>query len=89
MVKDNSPPNKILNAVILEIVENQLHDGDPPETRQTYERLIKAGYSDKDARNLIGCVVCTEIFEALKNHQPYDLERYVAALKRLPTLPWE
>ncbi len=89
MAKGNPPSNKILKAAILEIVENQLRDGNPPETRQAYERLIEAGYSDEDARNLIGCVVSSEIFEVLKNHQPYDRERYVTMLKRLPTLPWE
>ena len=81
--------DKILNAAALEVVENQLRDGDPPETRQTYERLIKSGYSDKEARDLIGCVVVSEIFEIIRDHRPFDRERFVAALKRLPTLPWE
>jgi len=89
MAKGKPRYNKILNAAILEIVENQLRDGNSPETRQTYERLIKAGYSDKEARDLIGCAVSSEIFDVLKNHQPYDHDRYVAALKKLPTLPWE
>jgi len=81
--------NEIMKAVILETVENQLRDNDPPETRQTYERLISDGYSDQEARELIGAAVSTEIFNVLKSNKPYDRKRYVAALLRLPTLPWE
>ena len=81
--------NEIVRAVILETVENQLRDNDPPETRQTYERLVSEGYSDQEARELIGALVSTEIFNILKSNKPYDRERYVAALQRLPTLPWE
>ena len=81
--------NKRLNEAILSVVENQIRDGDPPETRQTFERLLEAGYTDKEARDLIGCVVSSEIFDILKDHKPYDHNRYVAALHRLPTLPWE
>ena len=49
---------------------------------------MKAGYSEKETRHLIGCVVSSEIFDVLKDQQPYDHNRYVAALERLPTLPW-
>ena len=89
MVKGKPKYNKRLNSAILEVVENQIRDGDPPETQQTYARLISAGYSDKEARDLIGCVVSSEIFDILKNQKPYDRNRFVAALKRLQALPWE
>ena len=81
--------NEIMKAVIMETVENQLRDNDPSETRQAYERLMSAGHSDQEARELIGAVVSTEIFSILKNNKPYDRKRYVAALQRLPTMPWE
>ena len=74
---------------MLEIVDNQLHDNTPPETRQTYQRLLKEGYSDQEARELIGVVVSTEIFEVMKNNQSYDQKRYIAALRKLPQKPWE
>ena len=62
MRRDEPEPNEIVKAAILETVENQLRDNDPPETRQTYERLVSAGYSDQEARELIGALVSTEIF---------------------------
>jgi len=81
--------NPAVGAAIREVVDNQLRDGTPPETRQTFDRLLAAGYPEEEARRLIACAVTSEIFDVLKNHQPYDEARYIAALHRLPTLPWE
>jgi hypothetical protein len=33
--------------------------------------------------------VVNEIFEVMKQGKPYDEARYLAALRRLPKLPWE
>ena len=74
-------------AVILETVENQLRDNNPPETRQTYERLLAEGYSDKDARLLIGSIVVHQLYRVLKTRSPYNQEAFVADLARLPELP--
>lgn len=79
--------NKRLNKAILEVVENQLRDLDPPETKETFDRLIEEGYSQEQSRTLIGFVVASEIFDILKYMEPYNHERYVAALRRLPELP--
>ena len=49
--------NPLLKSAIWEVVENQLRNSDPPETKTTYDRLIKEGHSDIEARELIGCVV--------------------------------
>lgn len=81
--------NPILKHEILEVVNNQLESLDPPETKQTYDRLIADGISDQEARRLIGCVVSSEIFDVLKQRQPFDHARFVNALNKLPKLPWE
>lgn len=75
--------NPRLKAMILEIVENQLSDDKPPETRQTLERLTNAGHSRQEAVELIGSVVVEEIWKALKLNKPYDQRRYVAGLNKL------
>jgi len=49
--------NPRLGAAVLEIVENQLRENDPPVTRQTYEHFIKEGHSKYEAKRLIACVV--------------------------------
>ncbi len=78
-----------LKAAILEIVETQLAEGTPPETRVTFERLVREGRAPDEARRLIGCVVVSEIFEVMQRREPYDEARFVAALHRLPQLPLE
>lgn len=86
MKKSESNPH--LQAAIMEVVENQLRNNDPPQTRQTYERLIEAGHSEKEAKRLIACVVSAEIFDVLKENQPFNLDRFVKGLNKLPTMPW-
>jgi hypothetical protein len=83
------PDPEILRASIFEIIENQMRDNTPPETRQTHDRLIAAGHSHEDTMKMLGCVVTSEIFDVLKQNQAYDQERFVAALNALPELPWE
>jgi len=80
-------PNPHLNAAVVEIVENQLLDRDPPETKKTFDRLLSEGHDEDEARRLIGCVVVSEIFDIMKNNEPFDAKRYAHALSRLPELP--
>ena len=44
-VKSESNPQ--LQAAIIEVVENQLRNDDPPQTGQTFKRLIEAGHLRK------------------------------------------
>jgi hypothetical protein len=81
--------NPYARAAIVEVVENQLRDNDPPQTRQTFKRLIDAGHSEKEAKRLIGCVVSAEIFDVLKKNEPFNLERFVRGLNKLPAMPWD
>ena len=73
----------------MEVVENQLRDNDRPQTRQTFKRLIEAGHSEKEAKRLIGRVVSGEIFDVLKKNEPFDLDRFVKGLDKLPAMPWD
>lgn len=73
----------------MDIVDNQLRDNTPPETRQTLDRLLAEGHTLEDARRLIACAVSTAVYDILTEHRPFDESAYVAALQRLPILPWE
>ena len=53
--------NPRLKALILEVVENQLRENNPPEKRQALERLLAAGYSRQEAMEMIGSVVVGEV----------------------------
>jgi hypothetical protein len=79
--------SRVINKVILDVVDNQIRDLKPPATKETFDRLVGQGVTQDEARRLIGCVVASEIFDILKHEQPYDEERYVKALRKLPELP--
>ena len=79
--------NPILKREILQVVDNQLKNLNPPETKQTYDRLIAGGISDQEARRLIACVVSSEIFDVLKKKQMFNRDRFVKALNELPKIP--
>jgi hypothetical protein len=78
--------NPHLRAAILEVVENQLRDNNPPETKRTFDRLVKEEYSSEEAKDLIGSVVASEIFEILKKKEEFNHKRFVEALDKLPEL---
>ena len=81
--------NEILRQAILEVINNQIRDNDPPETKQTYDRLQKEGFSKKETLKLIGNVVASEVFAVLKENRKYDNDKYISALNALPDLPWD
>lgn len=74
----------ILKQSILEVVNNQLKSGDPPETKLTFNRLIGEGISEKDAKIYIGQAVAVEIFNVMKHGETFNLVRYRNNLLRLP-----
>jgi hypothetical protein len=74
-------------TIVMEVVDNQLRDNDPPETQQTLDRLVAAGHPLEMARRLIGAVLLSEMNRIMKNEELFDNDRYVAALHRLPKLP--
>jgi len=81
--------NEILREQILKIIKNQLNDNDPPETKETFDRLKAQGLSDHQIRNMIGQCIAVELFEIMKHGKPYNNERYVKNLLGLPKEPFK
>lgn len=81
--------NEKVSAQIFEIIENQMKNNDPPETNFTYNRLIKDGFSDFNAKQLIGRCIAVEIFEILKYKKQFDSIRFIKNLNNLPDEPFE
>ena len=73
--------NLRLKKLILEVVDNQLRDNNPPVVREIYDRLTAEGYSAREAKEKIGAVVLEEIYDVMKENQPYNEKRYTDALK--------
>lgn len=79
--------NKILKAQYLEVVDDHLTTGEPPETRTTLERLVENGASREKARLLIAQCVAVEINRVMKENTPFNTALFVQNLNRLPEPP--
>lgn len=77
----------VLHASIMEIVNRQLAERNPPEARETFERLLAEGYSPEHVRRMIGLLVARGLTETLMRRKPFDVNRYVEHLRRLPEIP--
>ncbi len=81
--------NPNLQAAIFKIVDNQMAAGDPPETKETFKRLLDEGISEEDAKKLIGQAICTEIYHIGKYKKAVNRQRYLRNLRNLPREPEE
>jgi len=81
--------NEIIREQIFEIIENQIKSNRPLETKQTLKRLVDSGYSEQDAKMLIGQCIAVELFNILKLQMPFNHDRYVSNLKKLPQEPFD
>jgi hypothetical protein len=77
------PDRAALRKAVLATVENQLNENDPPETRQTYERLLAAGHTVERAKELIGSAVAEEIWHVMFDQKPFDIKRFRRFLNKL------
>ena len=75
--------------MIFEVVENQLKQNDPPETRKTYDRLRKEGFDDFVTKQMIGQCVAIELFNLMKHGKAFDNEQYIKNLSKLPKEPFD
>lgn len=83
VIGDKTMANLRLKKTILEVVDNQLKLNDPPCTKEAYEKLIDAGFSKSEAKDKIGAVALTEIYDILKEGKPYDEARYKKSLEEM------
>ena len=81
--------NEKLRDEIFKIIENQMRINNPPETKMTYNRLLKLGYNKFQVKQLIGQCVAVEIFDVLKHQQQFNETRYINNLKKLPKEPFD
>lgn len=69
------------------IIKKQISDETPPETKQTYDRLISEGQTHDDAMGMLSTVFVNEMNNGLKEQKPFDDTRYVESMNALPELP--
>jgi len=76
-----------VNNLILQVVENQLRDNRPPESNLTLARLLSEGFSEEESKHLIGSAVVAEMYHVVKSSKPFNEQRYLELLNKLPELP--
>ena len=87
--REEEKTNPHLRAAFLEVVDNQLRDNNPPETKQTLDRLKAEGHSVEDAKLLIAQAVAAEAYMVMKTQTSFNRERFVRNLMALPQEPKE
>jgi len=80
--------NENLRDAIFEVIANQVDANDPPETL-TMERLMNDGFSEFQAKQIVGQAVVVEVIDAIQNKKPYNETRYLKNLRNLPKDPEE
>ncbi|WP_299686482.1 hypothetical protein [uncultured Vibrio sp.] len=71
---------------LIEIIENQLEDGEPVKVKETLMRLMMTGTSREDAIAAMACALAIEVFDVMKNGAEFNQKRYEEHLKMLPDL---
>lgn len=89
IVNADTESGQIIGETIIEIIENQLRDNDPPEVKRTLKRLMNTGESRENAMRFIATTLSVELFGVLKHNEPFNEKRYNKNLKELPILPYE
>ena len=75
--------NPRLKKLLLEVVENQLRNNDPPITRITFDRLISDGYTKVEAKERIAAAVIGQIYDMLRDGKSFNLEEYESELNSI------
>ena len=78
--------DRTVKDAYMEIVENQLETGDPPESRATLDRLKAAGNTENEALQLMAAVARNEMQAMLAEGRQFDNARYAKLLAKLPDL---
>lgn len=77
--------DKTVRNALLDTVLEQIHSGDPPESKVAYERLIAAGQSESQALNHIAAALRTEMNRMLQESSPFDNRRFAELLEKIPS----
>jgi len=72
--------NKRLKNTIEEMVKNQIRGNDPSYVKDAYDELLELGYQKQDAREKIGAVLLSEIYEMTNGEEQFNNKRYQEAI---------
>ncbi len=73
-----------IRKVVIETVEKQIKDENPPEVKETLIRLVSERYSAGTAKAYIGAALLMEIFLASQDNSEFDEVAFIERLELLP-----
>jgi hypothetical protein len=85
-LSDMNKREETLQAMLIEVVENQLRDGNPAVTAETFARLKAEGHSEKEVKLLIAAVLLLEMNDMVKENRPFNEVQFAADMRQLPEL---
>jgi hypothetical protein len=71
---------------LIEIIENQIEDGNPAIVKETLIRLMMSGSSRQDTIEMMACALSLEVYDIAENDNKFNLKRYTNNLRCLPDL---
>jgi hypothetical protein len=72
-----------LYKIIIQSVEIQIRDNDPPITKTTFERLLLNGRDQATAKEMITSVIAEEIYLSMKEDRKMNIENFTKRLTEL------
>jgi len=67
----------------IQVVDDHMDSGDPPETKQAVEALVGKGRSPGQAKQIVAEIVKAEMNEMLASSRGFDNAKYAAALQKM------
>ena len=88
MSQETKAVNKEINERLMQafkaVIDQQITENDPPETVETYERLIEDGFTEDESYSLIAQVIGMEVAEEIAGETGINMDRFKVALSALP-----
>ncbi len=84
----NFKNSELSKEAIIKAINNQIKNNDPAETKHTYDRLMAEMGDHEEVMKYLGIVMSAEIFDVLKKKEPFNRERYIERLNKLPDTAW-
>lgn len=80
-MKNTSPAAR---KALIDAAKTQVKENNPPEAKQAYLRLLGEGILEEDVYIYLAQALASEMFIMMKEGKPYNKERYIKRLAKLP-----
>ena len=82
--KSEEPVDTSFMDMLLQVVENQLSANEPPETRETLDRLVRLGYPERTSKMMIAAVAGEQFPTVMLKDEPFSKKKFIDGLAELP-----